>query len=934
MGQFIAFDAETDERVVEIGEDLESYYRFILEQEFPGIPLEETPDNFDTKYALSVNDRISYDYYKDTLGDSPRFYIPGNNHSSRDVRSVLAHIADQENKYYYAWVEDSMNPMPTQVEGVRVLDKLNRVNALVFYNINDEKKGNWKTYEGDWNSQNNYFGNQKATIPIWVASYIKQSGDGPQKYFGVFVKSGFSFFLDTNEEGKFYQFQKQEQLYRSILTEKPGEMPGGFLVEDKLVYSKAWRKVYGLYLYRQFLVQKGERGRDDDFIKTRQLGSVIAQFSMDPNGAEQEFLNNFTEEEQKVAAKEFADNYAKLLPPSFKCFYFRGANAGELQGFLSSVNTGEGRRGSGGYAMRADKVSEVNYLWGYNQGISQTDSSIAFLLSHVMGLEPQYRVNTYPNQNYFPTNWPVEAQVYEIKTPVPKGNTSWFTYFKQFNGSKRRNLPAKPGPPRISGYQSQDYPHTFDTKSNGSTLNNRSYRIWKKGDAFGGIALGDGTAKDRASAGSVMASALSEFTFDQGAGFPKSSLSATQFTGQMIQLDEKIKAQWSIDNGASTNPSLQTDQEWCHLLGHGDGGPEELGNFMAGSKHCNTEQLAIEVGQRRITHNDDIPKDIKAKFKAKITAYLFPNNGAWTDQVLTEAELRKKFGLAERYEEAQGKRKLSESNDSIVEKVFQEWLPKFFKEEDTKAGEYVLNTDLVANSFKSLSDKLKELNGEEKISLFQFRQNLERHFFQYLPIGRWMRYKIFYDGKKIFDHVYDAQSQSFNYHEAQILDYTLERILYQALQQYEKNFQLKTEDTPETLSYWQYYKRKTSDRVAALVPNEGQAEKLANRKELFDLSIANQNDALLTTKVIELLKDMRSRPRTDASEAAKAKKLIGDFRIAFEDVFTRIEQQGILSAELKQVLQSAVHNSDGLYKEIIGQLELAQIYKAFRLTLG
>ena len=54
-------------------------------------------------------------------------------------------------------------------------------------------------------------------------------------------------------------------------------------------------------------------------------------------------------------------------------------------------------------------------------------------------------------------------------------------------------------------------------------------------------------------------------------------------------------------------------------MGHGDGGNERVGNFVSGSKHCNTEQLAIETGQRRVTHLNP------GGFLLKATAYLIPD---------------------------------------------------------------------------------------------------------------------------------------------------------------------------------------------------------------------------------------------------------------------------------------------------------------------
>ena len=75
----------------------------------------------------------------------------------------------------------------------------------------------------------------------------------------------------------------------------------------------------------------------------------------------------------------------------------------------------------------------------------------------------------------------------------------------------------------------------------------------------------------------------------------------------------------------------------------------------------------------------------------------------------------------------------------------------------------------------------------------------------YLPIARWMRYKLYYDGKKVFDHIYDAQSESINLHECQILDYMVERALYIAMGK-------ETE-----------YKQKIKSRVEKLIPSAEEA---------------------------------------------------------------------------------------------------------------
>jgi hypothetical protein len=54
------------------------------------------------------------------------------------------------------------------------------------------------------------------------------------------------------------------------------------------------------------------------------------------------------------------------------------------------------------------------------------------------------------------------------------------------------------------------------------------------------------------------------------------------------------------------------------MYGHGDGGAEVLSNFVSGSDHCNTEQLAIETGERK-----GKPQDLSIR----VTAYLLTSEG-------------------------------------------------------------------------------------------------------------------------------------------------------------------------------------------------------------------------------------------------------------------------------------------------------------------
>ncbi|MBC6479736.1 MAG: hypothetical protein GDA56_20105 [Hormoscilla sp. GM7CHS1pb] len=104
-----------------------------------------------------------------------------------------------------------------------------------------------------------------------------------------------------------------------------------------------------------------------------------------------------------------------------------------------------------------------------------------------------------------------------------------------------------------------------------------------------------------------------------------STLPATYFADTVIAKCLGARIGWKLLKVSSRN-SLTVNQEWCHLQGHGDGGDERLGNFVSGSYHCNTEQLAIETGQRNTTQIEP-----EGTFYLRTTAYLFDDKGKVVD---------------------------------------------------------------------------------------------------------------------------------------------------------------------------------------------------------------------------------------------------------------------------------------------------------------
>jgi hypothetical protein len=346
-------------------------------------------------------------------------------------------------------------------------------------------------------------------------------------------------------------------------------------------------------------------------------------------------------------------------------------------------------------------------------------------------------------------------------------------YKKKFiPATSRKNIPVKPGIPKLVD--------GFAKYSTGSQIKLVGYelRVWKKlGDPEKAkdseivLSKNDTDRKKAKPQGPTMASSLKKFSgYD---GFTKnkplkittSSISATSLTKALLakKADDTFKEDWKNFTGSE---DLVTDQEWCHLLGYGDGGTNYYGNLVSGSNHCNTEQLAIEVGQRKVSQNSKlVEKNPKVKnIKAKITAYLVKNKGTYVKEV-SEKTYKEIEKLAD---------KCVLVNAEGVE----------IKLKDCFDKARAIKLPEIKAYFNALSKKISEVGKKdvkEKKTLFFLRHRIEKDMFTYWPVAKWMRYKLLIDNKKIFDHVFDAQSESMNVHECKILDHTVELLLYEAL---------------------------------------------------------------------------------------------------------------------------------------------------------
>lgn len=338
--------------------------------------------------------------------------------------------------------------------------------------------------------------------------------------------------------------------------------------------------------------------------------------------------------------------------------------------------------GGGGGAMRSDKVDEVCYRWCGNKALGLS-------LGLDMDNYSEYATSLSGLKTFssFAVNVPASHSLNSQRNPAPVGSGSEIFYTKRFLPDKtRKNSPrriafsgAGSAPPDVK--EADSWPIIpeknirplipFFSALPVDQRDNEDLIPRKKRKGVGAPPPGVGlvnAAGLRASALSVMGVSATDYAVS-ALGLSDRSQSVTRAADASAPTSA-LRAAW-LEREAG--PSCY-DQEWCHLQGHGDGGDEVETNFVSGSKHCNTEQLAIESGHR---------KGGIDKLKAKITAYLFDSSAPHLAQLI-------RYKIYAPVRDADG--------------------------------------DIV-------------------------------------------RYK------KIFDHLFDAQSKSFNYHEFKILKATVERVV-------------------------------------------------------------------------------------------------------------------------------------------------------------
>ncbi|MGJ8573112.1 MAG: hypothetical protein ACSHXI_20695 [Hoeflea sp.] len=209
----------------------------------------------------------------------------------------------------------------------------------------------------------------------------------------------------------------------------------------------------------------------------------------------------------------------------------------------------------------------------------------------------------------------------------------------------------------------------------------------------------------------------------------RNKLPATNFVAAAFQNAPKTLEDWqAIKNTQQTE--LTVNQEWCHLLGHGDSGQERLGNFVAGSYHCNTEQLAMEQGLRETTH-----RSTKGAYLLRTTAYLMYGDGT----------IMAKDYLA---------------NDAVYTDLL------------------ALNKSIVAAQLGQPPSTAVKAGDAAQSDPSDASQSGGANSATRLPICRFIRYKIIYlsdpsdfkTAKKVWDHTFEGQSEFFDRNQYVILN--------------------------------------------------------------------------------------------------------------------------------------------------------------------
>ena len=424
------------------------------------------------------------------------------------------------------------------------------------------------------------------------------------------------------------------------------------------------------------------------------------------------------------------------------------------------------RSGGGSAAMRVDPLAEVEWAWSgseYGRGIALGLNLTRQVIVAPVGF---HTTNTPRSQLFAPDD------VHSGNPSTPNANdVGGIQYYKQF----KTDLPAKRNKP-----QNPTAPRLPSTKKKAQLKPNRLFRKKRKEQS-----LTHGQGAGREDAGGVVNRALFDFVHESLRRGSK--LSATKYVeamhtgnGEFKSTDMEFTNAWNAHTNGRQPQG--TSQEWCHLHGHGDGGQEEYPNFVAGSKHCNTEQLAIELGLRTGKYPG---------LTGRVTAYLFPSQGHGPANI-TREQIEAKLSSTPQFRSDSNSNRKRERDDPA--EAIAAALNQIFPEKRTaipasRSGAERKKSTPDGKTFEQIYFALEdepEPNLRERIQSAVQSIKKSAGVTMPLPIAQWMRYKIYYENpkdvhNKIFDHIFDAQSESFDANEFAILRNAVERAVAYAV---------------------------------------------------------------------------------------------------------------------------------------------------------
>jgi hypothetical protein len=322
----------------------------------------------------------------------------------------------------------------------------------------------------------------------------------------------------------------------------------------------------------------------------------------------------------------------------------------------------------GGHGIgRADNVEKGEYLWGVNVKPSDpsyaTDEPLAKNLGIILGLAVDRYQNLTENVAIASNGYAVRTVRYagdeyvrvhlynehimgminnyymdaSEKTQLPQDYHRYFNlcYYRKVKEDTvknmlyvtkkdRKNYPVSPNENELA---QMSLPINFNDRYNiGQFQQEINGRLRKSNGGTLGV-----NPNLRQNAGTVMTDGAFVNLYEADVRMlinASSSLPADYFSQIILnRLDSMALPDWQ-NLKDTEGAAFPTSQEWCHLFGHGDGGNEVVANFVSGSAHCNTEQLAIELGQRVTTQSKDKPAGVS--YTLLSTAYLFKDNSIQT----------------------------------------------------------------------------------------------------------------------------------------------------------------------------------------------------------------------------------------------------------------------------------------------------------------